>query len=173
MSTPFIGEIRMFAGNFAPADWHFCDGSILPISENDALFALIGTTYGGDGQTTFAIPDLRGRLPIHQGTLSGGGNYVLGQRAGSETVTLSTNQIPAHNHPMTAAATANTTVPTGNVFGGTSTGQELYTSATTPISAMASQTLNSAGGSQPHNNMMPYLCVSFIIALYGIFPSQN
>ena len=166
MGTPFIGEIRMFAGSFAPAGWAFCDGQLLPISENDALFALIGTTYGGDGQETFALPELRGRSPIHQGN-----NHVLAESGGTETVTLTVNQAAAHIHPQTAtSASATDTTPTGKVFAASTT--DLYV-PTGPYVPLAPAAVGPSGGSQPHDNRQPYLTVSFIISLFGIFPSQS
>jgi microcystin-dependent protein len=168
MSNPYIGEIRIFAGNFAPQGWAFCDGSLYPIAENDALFSLIGTTYGGDGQTTFALPDLRGRLPLHEGTL--GSTYVMGQTGGAETVTLSVDQIPAHRHPVVGAGSG-ATLPSGGLLS-TPSGDALYTSSP-PDGVLAAGATASAGGGQPHSNLMPYLCVNYIIALFGIFPSQN
>ena len=172
MSNPFIGEIRMFGGNFAPAGWAFCSGQLMPISENDTLFNLIGTTYGGDGQETFAMPDLQGRIPIHMGTSSEGINYVIGEKAGVESVTLTTGQIPAHTHPLvgtTGAATAGD--PSNFVFNETAT-TEIYTPFP-PAVQMNANSVGTAGGSQPHDNMMPFLVVSFIISLFGIFPTQN
>lgn len=166
MGSPYIGEIRMFAGNFAPAGWAFCQGQSMPISENDALFALIGTTYGGDGQTTFNLPDLRGRIPIHAGT-----NFTLGQMGGTEQVTLTANQMPAHTHPpLDVGGTGNQATPQGGVWALSNLGQF---SNEAPNGSMSPQAISPAGGSQPHENMMPYLCVSFIISLYGIFPQQN
>jgi len=155
----------MFGGSFAPAGWAFCDGRLIPISENDTLFNLIGTTYGGDGQTTFALPDLRGRVPIHQGS-----GLVIGEQGGSETVTLTTNQIPQHSHvPLCNTALGNQ-APT-NGFWATAN-QNLYSDQAVAI-AMSASAVQPTGGSQPHDNMMPYLIVSFIISLFGIFPSQN
>jgi microcystin-dependent protein len=172
VGTPYIGEIRMFAGNFAPVGWEICQGQLLPISENDALFTLIGTTYGGDGENTFALPDLRGRLPVHQSN-----EYVMGQTFGVESVTLTTSQIPAHNHPLAGnsnptagVVTATSTVPSGNVMGKTS--RPIYSSSTS-TAAMAEQAISAVGGSQPHDNLQPYLCINFIISLYGVFPSQS
>ena len=165
MSSPFIGEIRMFAGNFAPQGWSFCDGSLIPISENDALFNLIGTTYGGDGQSTFALPDLRSRVPVHAGP-----GFILGQTGGEETVTLTVQQIPAHIHVPRARSTAgNQASPAGGVWAASSLNQ--YT-ANTPSSSMDAAALGSAGGSQPHDNMVPFLVVNFILSLFGVFPSQ-
>lgn len=172
MSTPFLGEIRMFAGNFAINGWAYCNGSQMAISQNDALFALIGTTYGGDGQTTFNLPDLRGRLPIHQGQLAGGGTYVIGQPLGTETVTLTTAQLPAHNHQISADSNNGTSPnPSGNIVAGTSLAP--FAQGVPTDQTLSGQTLGVAGGNQPHNNMMPYLCVTFIISLFGIFPSRN
>lgn len=172
MGTPYIGEIRMFAGNFPPVGWEFCEGQLIPISENDALFTLIGTTYGGDGQNTFALPDLRGRLPVHQGN----GN-VLGEMFGVETVTLTIAQMPAHTHPLTGNSdsnpgnvTATSVDPGSNVMGKTS--RPIYSSATA-TAAMAQQAISIVGGSQSHTNMQPYLCINFIISLYGIYPSAT
>ena len=172
MSNPFIGEIRMFGGNFAPAGWAFCSGQLMPISENDTLFNLIGTTYGGDGQETFAMPDLQGRIPIHMGTSSEGINYVIGEKAGVESVTLTTGQIPAHTHPLvgtTDAATAGD--PSNRVLA--SSGQVKIYTPFPPAVQMNANSVGTAGGSQPHDNMMPFLVVSFIISLFGIFPTQN
>lgn len=167
MSTPYIGEIRMFGGNFAPVGWAFCNGALLPISGNEALFNLIGTTYGGDGQSTFALPDLRGRIPMHQTS-----GFTLGQSSGTETVTLTTAQIPAHSHTMVASSAAATqTTPAGNLLAQTSNGQ-LYL-ADAPNVGLNPQMLGITGSNQPHDNMGPYLCVNFIIALEGIFPTQN
>lgn len=177
MSTPFIGEIRMFSFGTrgAPNGWQACDGSLLPISQFDALFALIGTTYGGDGQTTFAVPDLRGRVPVHQGTGPGLSNYVIGQRAGTETVTVLPTQMPAHTHTFVATTSAASTgTPGTGVQPGAVSGQTMYATTTTgatPFNASA-QTLTTAGGSQPHQNCMPTLTVQFCIATQGIFPSQ-
>jgi microcystin-dependent protein len=167
MGQPFIGEIKMFGGNFAPVGWMFCQGQALPISENDALFQLIGTTYGGDGQQTFNLPNLAGRLPVHQGP-----GFVIGQNAGVETVTLTTQQLPVHSHPMSASLNnaAGGTV-TGNVVGAVGAAQ-IYREVPA-ASAMAGQACTSIGGNLPHDNMQPYLCVNFIISLYGIYPTQN
>lgn len=168
MGTPYIGEIRMFGGNFAPAGWAFCNGQLLAIAENDALFALIGTTYGGDGEQTFALPDLRGRLPLHITT-----GYPLGQAGGSESVTLTLNQIPNHSHiPQASSQAGGASDPTGNVWAGSSLNQ-FTTDVPTVPGSMNSGAIAAAGGGQPHENMMPYLTVSFIISLFGIFPSQS
>ncbi len=169
MGSPFIGEIRMFAGNFAPSGWALCDGQVLPIAENDALFTLIGTTYGGDGQETFALPDLRGRIPIHSGTSPSGISYVIGEQGGAEEITLTSQQIPVHRHPLASPAPATSGSPPGNAFGA-ATGLNLYAEA----EGIADLEGNlPAGGSQAHDNMMPYLAVNFIISLFGIFPSQT
>lgn len=171
MAQPYVGELRIFAGNFAPAGWMFCEGQLLPISENETLFQLIGTTYGGDGQSTFGLPDLRGRLPIHQGT-GGGSTYTLAQTGGAEEVTLSINQLPSHSHPMLGASGNGTQAnPKNNVLA-SSTLVKLYSgeAADTALSATA---ITSIGGSLPHTNLQPYLCLNYIISLFGIFPSQN
>jgi len=171
MSTPYVGEIRMFAGNFAPAGWMLCDGSILAISQNDVLFQLIGTTYGGDGQQTFALPDLRGRVPLHMGT-NLGNTFIQGQVAGAETVTLTVNQMPAHGHlPLANDSVADSTNP-ANALWGVATQARPY-SAAAPSVPMDPAAVGLAGGSQPHDNMMPFLAINFIISLFGIFPSQN
>src|SRR5579859_4038569 len=165
MSQPYVGEIRMFGGNFAPAGWMFCDGQLLPISEYETLFNLIGTTYGGDGQSTFALPDLRGRLPIHMGS-----GFVQAQNGGVESVTLSTNQIPAHTHPVLATTNPNTgSLPGGNYL---ASGPDIY-DQNKPGTATMAPALSNVGGSQPHSNFQPYLCVSFILSLFGVFPSQT
>lgn len=171
MAQPYVGELRMFGGNFAPAGWAFCDGSLLPISENETLFQLIGTTYGGDGQSTFALPDLRGRLPMHMGQGSGLSNHILAETGGVETVTLTVNQIPIHNHaPLAVAGNGNQATPQNGVWAGAAA--SIYTSnpPSTPVNATLGQF---TGGSQPHDNLMPFLAVSFIISLFGIFPSPT
>jgi len=166
MSDPFVGEIRMFGGNFAPAGWALCDGQAMPIAENDVLFTLIGTTYGGDGQNTFALPDLRGRIPLHQGT-----NYPIGQSAGSEDVTLTTQQMPIHTHTAQAQSESGSqATPANGLWAFSSLNQFSTNSANGTLNAGA---IAPAGGSQPHTNMMPYLVVSFIISLYGVFPQQS
>lgn len=167
MAQPYVGEIRMFAGNFAPAGWMFCDGQLVPISENETLFQLIGTTYGGDGQSTFALPDLRGRVPIHQGN-----GFTLAEIGGVEQVTLLPTQIPAHSHPVVGTSSiATNTGPNGAVLAQSST-FDGYQSIPGMV-AMSPQSLSSVGGSQPHENRQPYLCVDFIISLFGIFPSPT
>jgi microcystin-dependent protein len=172
MSNPFVGEIRIFAGNFAPSGWAFCDGSLQPIAQNTVLFQLIGTTYGGDGQQTFALPNLLGRTPVHQGT-GGGATYVIGQLSGVENVTLTANQMPAHSHVPQAAlgATGNpANSPAGNVWSGWTGGQFTTQAPAVNLNAAA---IGSDGGSQPHDNMVPFLVINFIISLFGVFPSQN
>lgn len=157
----------MFAGNYAPAGWLFCSGELLRIDQNETLFSLIGTSYGGDGKTTFALPDLRGRIPVHQGN-----NFTLGQNGGSEAVALTTNQLPAHSHPLQATgALGNNPNPTANLLA-ESTAASLY-QAGDPSTAMAAQSVGPVGGSQPHTNLQPYLCVNYIISLYGIYPARN
>ena len=171
MSEPFVGEIRMFAGNFAPRGWAFCDGQLLAVSQNDALFSLLGTIYGGDGRTTFGLPDLRGRIPIHAGTGPGLSPRRLGAKGGTEKETLTVNQLPSHTHPMQATANLSTSPnPQGNVFA-RSVG-DVYTTDFTP-SPMNAGVVSKVGGSQPHTNLMPFLCINFIIALFGIYPSRH
>ncbi|QND67824.1 phage tail protein [Mesorhizobium loti] len=173
MSSPYVGEIRMFGGNFAPAGWAFCDGSLLPISENETLFNLIGTTYGGDGQETFALPNLSGRIPIHAGQGPGmSQTYTIGEAAGVESVTLTTNQIAAHGHALMASSnTASDPNPAGNILATSPTISAYVIDVAGP--ALAGNSLTTAGGSTPHDNFMPYLCVNFIISLFGIFPTQT
>jgi microcystin-dependent protein len=167
MSQPYVGEIRMFAGSFAPAGWMFCQGQLLPISENDVLFNLIGTTYGGDGQETFALPDLQGRVPIHAGN-----GFTLGEKDGVESVTLTVQQMPTHSHPMLASSgIGNNPNPQGEVLAESSLAT-LYGTGS-PSSQMAPQAISSVGGSQPHDNLQPYLCIDFIISLFGVFPSPT
>jgi microcystin-dependent protein len=168
MAQPYVGEIRIFAGNFAPAGWMFCEGALLPISEYETLFNLIGTTYGGDGQSTFALPDLRGRTPLHFGN-----GFTLAETGGVETVTLTVSQIPAHNHAFLATTnSASATSPTGLLGAITQASTITPYGPSSPIS-LAPSGIGSVGGSQPHNNFQPYLCVDFIISLFGIFPSQT
>lgn len=175
MGQPYVGEIRLFAGNFAPAGWMFCAGQLVPISEYETLFNLIGTTYGGDGQSTFALPDLRSRTPLHMGPLPGGSTYTIGQLGGAEAVTLTTQQIPSHNHLVNATAAGQVLSPM-NAFAAVPTstqqGLQLYAPSGTNT-ALANGSIANSGGSQPHDNIQPYLCVSFIISLFGIFPSPT
>jgi microcystin-dependent protein len=165
MSEPFLSEIKIVSFNFPPKGWALCNGQFLPINQNQALFALLGTTYGGNGQTTFALPNLRGRIPIHMGN-----GHTLGEAAGSTAVTVNIQQMPTHNHLLSVSPTnANVPVATNNFFGGANNAYVTPGSLTT----LAPSTVSNVGGSQPHNNMMPYLTLNFIIALQGIFPSQN
>lgn len=164
MAQPYVAEIRMFAGNFAPAGWMFCEGQLLPISENETMFQIIGTTYGGDGESTFALPDLRGRIPIHQGN-----GFILAETGGAEEITLTVSQIPAHSHPLLCSTNlANQTSPTNNVIGQSAT-VDMYIEDI-PVVALSPLTVGPVGGSQPHTNFQPYLCVNFIISLFGLFP---
>lgn len=166
MATPYIGEIRIFGGNFAPAGWAFCNGQLLSISQNEALFSLLGTTYGGDGINTFGLPDLRGRLPMHAGP-----QYQLGQMAGSETVQLSTNQLPVHQHPPTASSGGgNANGPQSAIWAATARFSYGTGSPNAPMNVAAVQP---AGGGHPHDNLSPFLTLSFIIALEGIYPAQS
>src|SRR5436305_10045957 len=167
MAQPYVGEIRIFAGNFAPAGWMFCEGQLLPISEYETLFNLIGTTYGGDGQSTFALPDLRGRIPLHFGN-----GFTLAETGGVETVTLTVAQTPAHSHPLLATANAGDQGNVGNNVMAQNTAVQLYIEDVPNVNT-GRQATGSTGGSQPHNNFQPYLCVDFIISLFGIFPSQT
>lgn len=162
---PYVGEIRMFGGNFAPVDWAFCNGQLMPIAENEALFNLIGTTYGGDGVTTFALPDLQCRVPVHQGN----GN-PLGLKAGVESVTLVPSQIPIHTHPFSIAKTASSTSPSGQSLA--NPGGEVFI-ATSPNAPLSTQAITPVGSGQAHDNMQPFLCVNFIISLFGVYPSQS
>lgn len=167
MAQPYVGEIRMFAGNFAPSGWMFCEGQLLPISENETLFQLIGTTYGGDGQDTFSLPDMRGRIPIHQGN-----NFILAETGGAEEITLTVNQIPAHSHPfLVSSGSATSANPSNNLVAKTNDADVYYED--TPNQNMRTQAVSSVGGSQPHTNFQPYLCIDFIISLFGIFPSPT
>ena len=170
MSQPFVGEIRLFAGNFPPNGWMFCDGALLSIAQNDVLFDLIGTTYGGDGQTTYALPDLRGRVPVHQGS-NGQSNYVMGQLGGAETVTVTPGQLPTHSHAWNASmnAAVSTKGPTDAL--GVST-MNMYGTGT-PNMSMEPSAVAPTGGNQPHENMAPFTAINYIISLFGVFPSQN
>jgi microcystin-dependent protein len=174
VSEPFIGEIRIFGGNFAPIDWAFCDGSLQSISENDALFTLIGTTYGGDGVNTFALPDLRGRFPIHQGTDNTGNTAIIGQRGGSESVTVTLAQLPSHPHSAKAVKASAVSSPVGAAWSAAPTPAYTAPGANADQSTvMGPAAIASVGGGQPHENMSPYLGMNFIISLFGIFPSQG
>jgi microcystin-dependent protein len=171
--APYVGEIRMFAGNFAPNGWMFCEGQTLPISENDVLFQLIGTTYGGDGEETFNLPNLASRVPIHMGTGPSGITYQIGEMAGTEQETLTVQQIPNHTHPLTASAVAGTqATPIGNTLAQPTGSVQLYYEGD-PTGQMNAQAIAPAGGSQPHENTQPFLCINFIISLFGVFPSQT
>jgi microcystin-dependent protein len=172
MAQPYVGEIRMFAGNFPPNGWMFCEGATLPISENDVLFQLIGTTYGGDGEETFNLPNLASRVPVHFGTGPDGTTYQIGEMAGTEQETLSVQQIPIHSHSLLASSAPGTeTTVSGNLTGQPLT-KRIYAPATAPA-AMNASAVTPAGGSQPHENTQPFLCINFIISLFGVFPSQT
>lgn len=166
MSEPYIGEIRMFGGNFAPLGWALCNGQIMSIAENETLFMLLGTTYGGDGQTTFGLPDLRGRIPMHISS-----THPIGEKAGSETVTLLSNQMPVHTHMVSADAGAATQPGPGNGVWAPAA-LSIYAAASANAT-MSPQAISASGGSQPHDNMMPSLAINFIIALEGLYPPQN
>jgi microcystin-dependent protein len=172
---PYVGEIRMFGGNFAPAGWAFCDGRTLPISENDVLFQLIGTTYGGDGQETFNLPNLQSRVPVHMGTGPSGTTYQIGEMAGVESVTLTTQQIPIHNHPLIATLNQGSQNPPSNSVLlaqlAVQTAQAYGTD--NPPAQLNGNSVTPAGGSQSHENCQPFLCINFIISLFGVFPSQT
>jgi microcystin-dependent protein len=173
MSSPFIGEIRIFAGSFAPAGWATCDGQLMPISENDALFTLIGTTYGGDGQSTFGLPNLSARVPVHQGQGPGiTQNYVIGEAGGVDNVTLTTQQMPSHNHQLVCSTSIATLQTPQNAVLAQSTLAKMYFADATD-SNLAPATIGMTGGSQPHDNMQPYLALTYIISLFGIFPTQS
>ena len=174
MSTPFVGQVLMFGGNFQISGWAFCQGQIMSIAQNDVLFALIGTTYGGDGQTTFALPDLRGRVPVHQGNLAGGGSYVIGQLGGVETVTLNANQAPVHNHLANCnSAAGSVTNPAGGIWA-LNPDLDPYSNAPTGAVMKATAIANGpAGGPQPHSNIIPFQTLNYLIALQGVFPSRN
>ena len=173
MAQPYVGEIRMFAGNFAPAGWMFCEGQPLAISENETLFQLIGTTYGGDGESTFNLPNLTGRIPIHQGNGPDGITYPLAQNAGTTEVTLTTQQIPVHNHAVLASGDPGADSNPANVMLALSPNIKDFREGNAPNTALAPQTVTPTGGSQPHDNLMPYLCFNYIISLFGLFPSPT
>jgi microcystin-dependent protein len=169
MAQPYVGEIRIFAGNFAPAGWMFCEGQLLPISENEVLFQLIGTTYGGDGQSTFGLPDLRGRIPLHQGN-----SFILAETGGAETVTLTVPQIPAHTHALLGTVNQGTQNQPLNMALAQSPTQNAFPyGSDNPPTTLGAASISPVGGSQPHNNFQPYLCVNFILSLFGLFPSQT
>jgi len=181
MSQPYVGQILMFAGTFAPAGWMLCQGQIVPISENETLFNLIGTTYGGDGQSTFALPDLQGRVAVHMGQGSGLSNYVIGEKAGTEEVTLTTQQIPQHNHlVLTNNAEGSASTPTSatimssqNIGNGSDTPNAFAPYAAATAVTLPASTLQSTGGSQPHDNIQPVLTISYVISLFGVYPSPT
>ena len=166
MAQPYVGEIRMFAGNFAPAGWMFCEGQLLPISENETLFQLLGTTYGGDGESPFGLPDLRGRIPIHQGN-----GFILAETGGAEEITLTVSQIPAHSHPWLCSTGAAASKSPGGAMPAVAQG-DVYTTSFSATN-MAANMVGPTGGSQPHTNFQPYLCIDFIISLFGLFPSPT
>jgi microcystin-dependent protein len=179
VGSPYVGEIRLFAGNFAPQGWNFCDGSLVSISENPVLYQLIGTTYGGDGVNTYALPDLRSRVPLHQGTAPGGASYVIGQRGGVEAVTLTGPQIPSHTHQVQAAATGTASTPANTLILSSQSSPDPNSppayaapNASTLVQLSPAAVANQGGG-QPHDNMQPYLALNFIISLFGVFPSQG
>jgi microcystin-dependent protein len=174
MASPFLGEVKIFAGNFAPRGWAMCNGQLMSISQNTALFSILGTTYGGNGQTTFALPDFRSRLPVHQGQGPGLTPYNLGEMNGVENVTLLSSQIPLHNHAVNASTGAGTAVAAGGGFwatDGASRGGKLY--ASTGGAAMGTGAIGQTGGGVPHNNIQPFLALNFIVALQGVFPARN
>jgi len=178
MGQPYVGEIRMFGGSFAPAGWALCQGQLMPISENDVLFNLIGTTYGGDGQETFGIPDLQGRLPIHQGTGTGLSTFQIGQEGGTENVTLTTQQMPVHNHTPTANNGLGTAAtPANAIFANcSSTNVNTYFApfdSNQPQVVLGNNTIAPDGGNQPHSNIQPTLCLTYIISLFGVYPSPT
>ena len=169
MSSPYVGEIRMFGGNFAPSGWAWCNGSLMSIAENEALFSLIGTYYGGDGQETFALPNLTDRVPLHQGQGPGLSNAVIADMGGVKEVTLTTAQLPAHRHTPTSATSATSTSPAGGLWAPWAASGY---SNETPSTQMSASALGFTGGNQPHDNLMPFLVVTFIISLFGVYPSR-
>lgn len=172
MSEPFVGEIRMFAGNFAPRGWAFCDGQLLAVSQNDALFSLLGTIYGGDGRTTFGLPDMRGRIPVHAGTGPGLSQRRLGAKGGAEKVTLTVNQLPSHRHDWRAYnGDAENRNPIGDACAKPT--PDIYRETADAMGNMKSTAITLTGGSRSHTNLMPFLCINYIIALFGIYPSRN
>lgn len=174
MASAFIGQISLFAGNFPPRNWAFCDGQLLPIAQNTALFSILGTTYGGNGQTNFALPDLRGRVPMHPGSGPGLSTHTLGEVSGAENITLISSQMPAHSHLVNGVASGgNQSSPAGNLPAIESTGTSLDYSNAATNATMNAGMIGTAGGNQPHSNLQPYTCVNFIICLSGIYPSRN
>jgi microcystin-dependent protein len=177
MAQPYVGEIRMFAGSFAPANWMLCNGASLSISENETLFQLIGTMYGGDGESNFNLPNMQSRIPIHMGNGPDGANYPISQMAGTESETLSTSQIAAHSHPLLASTGTATVSPQNNLLTvptATQQGVQIYNNAgLTPNATLRPETVGPSGGSQPHENTQPFLCINFIICLYGLYPSPT
>ena len=172
MAQPYIGEIRMFAGNFPPVGWMFCDGQLLPISENEAFYQVIGTTYGGDGESTFALPNLQSRIPLHFGN-GGGGSYTIAEAAGVESVTLSTQQIPNHTHTLVATMEfASQTAPGGLILARNASA-DIYAAPDPPLTTMNAGAISPVGGSQPHENCQPFLCINYIISLFGLFPQPS
>jgi len=170
MVTPYVGEIRMFGGNFAPVGWQWCNGNLVSISEYEVLYQLIGTTYGGNGTTNFGLPDLRGRVPLHMGT-GAGGTYILGQPSGTETVTLASSQMPQHNHTYNASLTqGNQSNPTNEVIA--SGGLLIYKADPTTVQ-LSNTAIGFAGGNQPHENIQPFQCLNYIIAMFGVYPQQS
>ena len=170
MAQPYVGEIRLFGDNFAPVGWSFCNGAVIAISQNNVLFNLLGTTYGGDGVNNFNLPDLQGRIPVHQGQGTGLQNYVLGQKGGVETVTLIVGQLPAHSHAAMAGAGAAQSSPANASWGGVA--NNTYGPGTSANNSMNAGSMGLSGGSQPHDNLLPFVVLSFIISLFGVFPSQ-
>ncbi|MEM0989037.1 MAG: tail fiber protein [Pseudomonadota bacterium] len=176
MSEPFVGEIRMFGGNFAPRGWAMCDGQLLAVSQNDALFSLLGTIYGGDGRSTFGLPDMRGRLPIHAGTGPGLSPRRLGAKGGSETVTVTPDELPPHTHAFQADGSVGSSASAqGNTVAAVTAGNPYFqvSAQVPPLTSMASSSVTAVGGSRAHTNLMPFMCVNFIIALVGIYPSRH
>ncbi len=175
MATPYIAEISMFGGNFAPRNWAFCNGQILSIAQNTALFSLLGTTYGGNGQTTFALPDLQGRLPMHPGQGPGLSAHSLGEKSGSESVTLTNGQMPMHTHASAAGAgtALDSAIPVGRYPSTPASGTPYADAGGAQMAGGGGGSVGSAGGNQPHNNLMPSLCINFIICLFGVYPSRN
>lgn len=174
MSNPFIGEIRMFGGNFAPRGWALCDGQLLAISQNQALFSLFGTLYGGDGRTTFGLPELRGRVPLHQGQGPGLSNRSIGQRLGAENATVSANELPAHSHELQGSNNFGGDTSPANNLPGTGSGINLYSNDPAAVGVtMQGNAITATGGGQTHANVMPFQCVNFIVSLVGVYPSRN